>query len=171
LPVHAAGRERDPPSYLSFKLNNAGIIPAVLASWVLLVPTAIVYTVAPAWEGLMRGPLFTIVYGALIVGCTFFYTAFLIDPDAAAETLKERGALIAGVFPGEPTAEHIDEVITRLTMIGALYLAVVYLVPAALVAAVPVPFYFGGASLLIVVCAILDLEDHIRGFASVKTGV
>src|SRR5882672_4266651 len=171
LPVHAAGRERDPPSHLSFKLNNAGIIPAVLASWVLLLPTAIIYTLAPAWEGLLRGPLVTIVYAALILACTFFYTAFLIDPDAAAATLKQRAASIPGVAPGEPTAEHIDGVITRLTMIGAIYLALVYLVPAVIVATAPVPFYFGGASLLIVVCAILDLEDHIRAFASVKTGV
>jgi preprotein translocase subunit SecY len=171
LPVQAAGRERDPPSYMSFKLNNAGIMPAVLASWLLLVPTALVYTVAPTWEAQLRGPLFTVVYAALIFGCTFFYTAFLIDPDAAAETLKKHDSLIPGVFPGEPTAAHIDGVITRLTMIGAVYLALVYLVPAALVAVAPVPFYFGGASLLIVVCAILDLEAHIRAFASVRTGV
>ena len=168
LPVHTQGSS---PSYLSFKLNNAGIIPAVLASWVLLLPTAIIYTVAPAWEGLLRGPLVTIVYAVLILACTFFYTAFLIDPDAAAATLKQRAASIAGVAPGEPTAEHIDGVITRLTMIGAIYLALVYLVPAVMVATAPVPFYFGGASLLIVVCAILDVEDHIRAFASVKTGV
>jgi preprotein translocase subunit SecY len=171
LPVHTQGSEGGPPSYLSFKLNNAGIIPAVLASWVLLLPTAIIYTVAPAWEGLLRGPLVTIVYAVLILACTFFYTAFLIDPDAAAATLKQRAASIPGVAPGEPTAEHIDGVITRLTMIGAIYLALVYLVPAVMVATAPVPFYFGGASLLIVVCAILDLEDHIRAFASVKTGV
>jgi preprotein translocase subunit SecY len=95
--------------------------------------------------------------------------AFLVDPDAAAETLKKRGALIPGVDPGEPTAEHIDGVMTRLTLIGSIYLALVYLVPTVLLA--PVSFYFGGASLLIVVCATLDLEDHIRGFASVKTGV
>ena len=171
LPVQAAGRERDPPASLSFKVNNAGIIPAVLASWVLLLPTAIVFLVAPAWQGQLQGPLVTIVYAALIVACTFFYTAFLIDPDAAAETLKKHSALIPGIFPGEPTAEHIDGVVTRLTVIGALYLALLYLVPAVLVAIAPVPFYFGGASLLIVVCAILDLEDHIRGFASVRTGV
>ena len=171
LPVHAQSSEGDPPAYLSFKLNNAGIIPALLASWVLLLPTAIIYTVAPAWEGLLRGPLVTIGYAVLIVACAFFYTAFLIDPDAAAATLKQRGASMPGVAPGEPTAAYIDGVMTRLTMIGAIYLALVYLLPAAVVAMAPVPFYFGGASLLIVVCAILDLEDHIRGFASVRTGV
>jgi preprotein translocase subunit SecY len=171
LPVHAQSGEGDPPAHLSFKLNNAGIMPAVLASWVLLLPAAIIHTVAPAWEGVLRGPLVTIVYAVLIIACTFFYTAFLIDPDAAAATLKKRGAFMPGVGPGEPTAEYIDGVMTRLTMIGAIYLALVYLVPAAVVATAPVPFYFGGASLLIVVCAILDLDDHIRAFASVKTGV
>jgi preprotein translocase subunit SecY len=171
LPVHAQSREGDAPAHLSFKLNNAGIIPAVLASWVLLVPTAVIYTVAPAWEGLVRGPLVTIVYAVLIVACAFFYTAFLIDPDAAAAALKQRGASMPSVAPGEPTAEYIDGVVTRLTLIGAMYLVLVYLLPAALVAMAPVPFYFGGASLLIVVCAILDLEDHIRGFALVRTGV
>jgi preprotein translocase subunit SecY len=171
LPVHVEGGAGDPPSSLSFKLNNAGIIPAVLASWVLFLPAAIVSIAVPAWEAELRGPLFTIVYAALIVACAFFYTAFLIDPDAAAETLKKHGAVLPGIFPGEPTAEHIDGVISRLTMIGAIYLALVYLVPVVLVATAPVPFYFGGASLLIVVCAILDLEAHIRAFASVKTGV
>jgi preprotein translocase subunit SecY len=171
LPVHVQDGEGDPPSHLSFKLNNAGIIPAVLASWVLFLPSAIVFLFAPALEAQLRGPLVVVVYAALIVACAFFYTAFLIDPDAAAEMLKKRGAVIPGIGPGEPTAEHIDGVITRLTMLGAIYLALVYLVPAALVAMAPVPFYFGGASLLIVVCAILDLEDHIRAFASVKTGV
>jgi preprotein translocase subunit SecY len=171
LPVHAQGGGGDPPAYLSFKLNNAGIMPAVLASWVLFLPTAMVFLVAPTWEGQLRGPLVTIVYAVLIVACTFFYTAFLIDPDAAAGRLKKRGAVIPGIGPGEPTAEHIDGVMTRLTMIGSIYLALVYLVPAVIVAMAPVPFYFGGASLLIVVCAILDLEDHIRAFASVKTGV
>jgi preprotein translocase subunit SecY len=111
------------------------------------------------------------VYAVLIVACAFFYTAFLINPDAAAAALKQRGASMPSVAPGEPTAEYIDGVVTRLTLIGAMYLVLVYLLPAALVAMAPVPFYFGGASLLIVVCAILDLEDHSRGFALVRTGV
>jgi preprotein translocase subunit SecY len=167
LPVHAEGQ---PPTYLSFKLNGAGIVPAVLASWVLALLTAIIYALDPVWEAQLRGPLLTIVYAALIVPCTFFYVAFLVDPDAAAETLKKCGALIPGIGPGEPTAQLIDGVMTRLTLIGSIYLALVYLVPEALIALTPAAFYFGGASLLIVVCAVLDMEDHIRAFASVKTG-
>jgi preprotein translocase subunit SecY len=168
LPVHAEGQ---PPSYLSFKLNSAGIMPALLASWVLALVTAIIYTFAPARDAQLRGPLLAIVYAALIVPCTFFYVAYLLDPDAAAETLKKRDAFIPGVGPGEPTAEHIDGVMTRLTLIGSIYLALVYLVPAVLAELTPAAFYFGGAFLLIVICAVLDLEDHVRAFASVKTGV
>jgi len=111
-----------------------------------------------------------IVYAILIIGCTFLYTAFLVDPDEVAEMLKRQGGFIPGIPPGESTAEHIDYVITRTTMIGAIYLALVFLVPEVLAASVRVPFYFGGASLLTVVCAILDLEDHVRAFAAIKSG-
>jgi preprotein translocase subunit SecY len=143
-------------------------MPTVFAGWILALPMAIAST---WWSGQLGGPLFLIVYAILIIGCTFFYTAFLVDPDEVAERLRRHGGEIPGVAPGVSTAEHIDYVMTRLTMIGAAYLTLVYLAPALMVATAPVPFYFGGASLLIVVCAILDLEDNIRAFASVKTGV
>jgi preprotein translocase subunit SecY len=161
------GAPGQPQWQLQFKLNT-GIMPTVFAGWILALPMAIAST---WWSGQLGRPLFLIVYAILIIGCTFFYTAFLVDPDEVAERLRRHGGAIPGIAPGEPTAEHIDGVMTRLTMIGAVYLALVYLVPAVIAATAPVPFYFGGASLLIVVCAILDLEDHIRAFASVKTGV
>jgi preprotein translocase subunit SecY len=172
--VHIKRAGSDPHWHLSLKLNSAGVMPTLLASWILSLPMVLLYAVAPEWSGgplAYGGPLFLTTYAILIVACTFFYTAYLVDPDEAAETLKRQSALIAGVTPGEPTAAHIDGVMTRLTLIGALYLALIYLVPAVMVATVSLPFYFGGASLLIVVCAILDLEAHIRAFASVKTGV
>jgi preprotein translocase subunit SecY len=166
--VHTQAGEVSNRWHLSFKLNSAGIMPTVFAGWILALPMAIAST---RWSGQLGGPLFLIVYAILIIGCTFFYTAFLVDPDEVAERLRRHGGAIPGVAPGVSTAEHIDYVMTRLTMIGAAYLTLVYLVPAVMVATAPVPFYFGGASLLIVVCAILDLEDHVRAFASVKTGV
>jgi len=153
--------------HLQFKLNGAGIMPTVLAGWILSLPIAFA---SSWWDGQLGRPTFQIVYAILIIGCTFFYTAFLIDPDEVAERLRRHGGAIPGVAPGDATAEHIDYVITRITMIGAAYLALVYLAPAVLAAFVPAPFYFGGASLLIVVCAILDLEDHVRAFASIKPG-
>jgi preprotein translocase subunit SecY len=164
---NSQGAAGQPQWHLQFKLNSAGIMPTVLAGWILFLPMAI----ASSWSGVrLGGPLFLIVYAILIIGCTFYYTAFLIDPDEVAEMLRRHGGFIPGIAPGEPTAEHIDFVMSRITMIGAAYLALVYLSPAVLAASVPAPFYFGGASLLIVVCAILDLEDHIRAFASIKPG-
>jgi preprotein translocase subunit SecY len=171
--VHIQRAGSDPHWHLPLKLNSAGVIPAILASWILFVPLSIVDWVKPEYSGGLladNGPLVLTAYAILIVGCTFFYTAYLVDPDAAAEILMRQSALIEGISPGEPTAEHIDGVVTRLTMIGAIYLALVYVVPAVMIGAARLPFYFGGASLLIVVCAILDLEAHIRAFASVKTG-
>ena len=166
---------------LSVKLNNAGLMPTILASWILTVPMLIAYVFAPDWVSWIASriasqlgegrPLFFIVYAVLIVGCTFFYTAFVFDPDEGAENLKRHGASFPGVPPGELTAEYIDRVATRITVIGAAYLALIWLIPAAITSSLIVPFYFAGTSLLIVVCAIIDLEDHIRGFGSVKRGV
>jgi preprotein translocase subunit SecY len=173
LLIHSHRVDGHPRWHLPLKLNSAGLMPTVLASWLLFLPMAIAYGVAPGgWGGQLGfgGPLFMIAYAVLIVGCTFFYTAFLVDPDEAAETLRRHGGFIPGLSPNEFTAEYIDYVLTRITLIGAAYLALVYLVPPALVAYVSVPFYFSGASLLIVVCAILDLEDHVRAFASIKPG-
>ena len=166
--VHTQAGEVSNRWHLSFKLNSAGIMPTVFAGWILALPMAI----APSWwSGQLGRPLFLIVYATLIIGFTFLYTAFLVDPDEVAETLRRRGGFVPGLSPGEFTAEHIDHVITRTTVIGAGYLTLVFLVPEILAASVPVPFYFGGASLLVVVCAILDMEDHVRAFASIKPGV
>jgi len=165
------------PWELSVKLNNAGLMPTILASWILSLTMLIAYAFSPDWGSWFVSQfrdgrtLFFIVYAGLIVGCTFFYTAFVFDPDEGAETLKRHGASFPGVPPGELTAEYIDWVATRITVIGAAYLALVWLIPAAITSSMVVPFYFAGTSLLVVVCAIIDLEDHIRGFASVKPGV
>jgi len=164
---NSQGAAGQPQWQLQFKLNSAGIMPTVFAGWILALPMAIA---ASWWSGQLGRPLFLIVYAILIIGCTFFYTAFLVDPDDVAERLRQHGGAIPGVAPGDATAEHIDFVMSRVTTIGALYLTLVYLAPAILAASVPAPFYFGGASLLVVVCAILDLEDHVRAFASIKSG-
>ena len=103
-----------------------------------------------------------VLYGVAIVLCVFFYTAFLLNPDEIAEDLKKHGGVIAGVEPGEATADHIDQVVSRVSMMGAVYLAFVYLIPEILIANWSVPFYLGGTSLLIVVCAILDLKAQLE---------
>jgi preprotein translocase subunit SecY len=159
-------------SLLQLKLNNAGIVPTILASWFLTVPLITVASLnadlMPEWTKalttqLTHGkPLFIILYGLAIVLCVFFYTAFLFNPDEIAQDLKKHGGVIAGVEPGEATAEHIDHVVSRTSTIGAVYLAFVYLVPEILVAKWSLPFYLGGTSLLILVCAILDMKAQIK---------
>jgi preprotein translocase subunit SecY len=173
LVVHSRAGEVSNRWHLPFKLNSAGVMPTVFASWILSLPMAIAFAVVPQWSGgpfRYGGPLFLLAYGIVMMVCTFLYTAFLVDPDEVAETIRRHGGFIPGLSPGELTAEHIDYVVTRITVIGAAYLTLVYLGPAVLAASVPAPVYFGGASFLIVVCTILDLEDHIRAFASIKPG-
>jgi preprotein translocase subunit SecY len=154
-------------SKLHLKLNNAGIVPTILASWLLALPflTANLGWGLPDWilAHLKQGrPAFLIFYGLAIVLFVFFYTAFLLNPDEIAEDLKKRGGIIAGVEPGEATADHIDHVVSRTSAMGALYLAFVYLVPEIVVAKWSLPFYLGGTSLLILVCAILDLKAQLE---------
>ena len=163
----AGARTIEGRSQLRLKLNNAGIVPTILASWLLLLPflAANLGLGLPDWimAHLKQGrPVFLILYGLAIVLCVFFYTAFLLNPDEIAEDLKKHGGVIAGVEPGEATADHIDQVVSRVSAIGAVYLAFVYLVPEILIAKWSVPFYLGGTSLLIVVCAILDLKAQLE---------
>lgn len=153
-------------SHLRLKLNNAGLIPQMLASWFLLLPilTAGWGMEWPDWlmSQLAHGrPLFLIVYAVAIVLCVFLYTAFLLNPDEMAEDLRKYGGVIASVEPGEATAKHIDYVVSRISAIGAIYLAFVCLLPEILIAKWSVPFYLGGTSLLILVCAILDVKAQL----------
>jgi preprotein translocase subunit SecY len=166
-------------SQLSLKLNSAGIMAAIFASWLLLVPTLVVTLVTEEGSALWRMvaawfaagyPLYLICQAVFIVACAMIYTALIFSPDAAAEDLKTCGGVVAGVEPGEATAEHIDRVLSRVTLLGAAYLALVYLVPELLIVYAQVPFYLGGASLLIVVCTVLDVQAQIRGYATIKSG-
>jgi preprotein translocase subunit SecY len=159
-------------SYLSLKLNGAGIIPPLVAAWVLsLVVTFSKYDArfdAPWWrdvvEQLGHGrPLFIVLYAVAIVLFAFFYTAFVLDPDQTAMALKKHGGTIADVEPGDATAEYIDRVLTRTSMIGAAYLVAVCLLPELAIAYAGMPFYFGGASLLMMVCAVIDFDYQVRG--------
>jgi len=103
-----------------------------------------------------------IVYALLIVFCTFLYAASVLDPDEAAEKLKAFGGAIPGIAPGEATAAYIDHVVSRTTVVGAAYLALICLLPEILARFVPVPFYFGGVGLLVAVCTIIDLAAQVR---------
>ena len=160
-------------SHLPLKLNTAGVIPPIFASSLLLLPTTVANFNAgqgPEWfvtltTQLAHGrPLFLILYIALIVFFAFFYTAVVFNPTETADNLKKHGGFIPGIRPGERTAEYIDHVLSRITVVGAGYLAIVCLIPEILIAYAAVPFYFGGTSLLIVVSVTMDTVAQIQGY-------
>jgi preprotein translocase subunit SecY len=159
-------------SHLPLKLNTSGVIPPIFASSLLLLPTTIANFNAgqgPAWlttitTQLSHGrPLFLILYVSLIVFFAFFYTAIVFNPTETAENLKKHGGFIPGIRPGERTAEYIDYVLTRITVIGAIYLSIVCIIPEILISYAAVPFYFGGTSLLIVVSVTMDTVAQVQG--------
>src|ERR1700680_243675 len=160
-------------SHLPLKLNTSGVIPPIFASSLLLMPTTVANFNAgqgPEWLNLITTqlghgrPLFLIFYVALIIFFAFFYTAIVFNPTETAENLKKHGGLIPGIRPGERTAEYIDYVLSRITVIGAAYLAVVCLLPEILTYSQPGLFYFGGTSLLIVVSVTMDTVAQIQGY-------
>ncbi|MFZ5693863.1 MAG: preprotein translocase subunit SecY [Pseudomonadota bacterium] len=159
-------------SHLPLKLNTSGVIPPIFASSLLLLPTTIANFNAgqgPGWlttitTQLSHGrPLFLVLYVSLIVFFAFFYTAIVFNPTETADNLKKHGGFIPGIRPGERTAEYIDYVLTRITVIGAIYLSIVCIIPEILISYAAVPFYFGGTSLLIVVSVTMDTVAQVQG--------
>ncbi len=159
-------------SHLPLKLNTAGVIPPIFASSLLLLPITVANFSAgqgPDWlisitSLLGHGkPLFLALYVMLIIFFAFFYTSIMFNPKETAENLKKYGGFVPGIRPGERTAEYIDYVLTRITVIGALYLSLVCLLPELLIGYSGVPFYFGGTSLLIVVSVTMDTVAQLQG--------
>ena len=158
-------------SHLPLKLNSSGVIPPIFASSLLLMPITVAqFTAAggPDWlvtitALLAHGqPLYMLMYAALIIFFAFFYTAIVFNPTETADNLKKYGGFIPGIRPGQRTAEYLDHVLTRLTVVGALYLTAVCLLPEFLISQYAVPFYFGGTSLLIVVSVTMDTVAQIH---------
>ncbi len=158
-------------SHLPLKINTAGVIPPIFASSLLLMPITVIGFTAgqgPEWlttvAALMgRGqPLYLAIYIGLIVFFAFFYTAVVFNPTDTADNLKKYGGFIPGIRPGRNTAEYLDRVLTRLTVVGAGYLALVCLLPELLISQFAVPFYFGGTSLLIVVTVTMDTVAQVQ---------
>ncbi|EYS92045.1 preprotein translocase, SecY subunit [Bartonella bacilliformis str. Heidi Mejia] len=158
-------------SHLPLKLNTAGVIPPIFASSLLLLPATInnFSDQMPEWIqsvsfSLSHGqPLYMIIYAALIAFFCFFYTAIVFNPNDTADQLKKHSGFIPGIRPGKRTAEYIDYVLTRITVIGAIYIILVCLLPEFMISALHVPFYLGGTSLLIVVNVTLDTVAQIQG--------
>lgn len=158
-------------SHLPLKVNTAGVIPPIFASSILLLPITIIQFSAgsgPEWMSTVaaymgRGqPMYLIMYISMIVFFAFFYTAVVFNPAETADNLKKYGGFVPGIRPGKNTADYLDWVLTRLTVVGAGYLAILCLLPEILISRWSVPFYFGGTSLLIVVTVTMDTVTQVQ---------
>lgn len=161
-------------SHLPLKLNMSGVIPPIFASSIILLPATIVGWFATG-EGLRwlkdlssalspGQPVYVLLYAAMIVFFCFFYTALVFNSRETADNLKKSGAFIPGIRPGEQTAKHIDRILGRLTLAGAIYITAVCLLPEFLVLKYNVPFYFGGTSLLIIVVVTMDFWAQVQSY-------
>lgn len=159
-------------SHLPLKLNMSGVIPPIFASSLILFPSTIA-----GWFGQSEGmrwlqdistmmspgqPIYVVMYAAGIIFFCFFYTAIVFDPKETADNLKKSGAFIPGMRPGEQTASYLDNVLTKLTLAGAVYITSVCLLPEFLIVKFNVPFYFGGTSLLIIVVVVMDFMSQVQ---------
>lgn len=161
-------------SHLPLKLNMSGVIPPIFASSIILLPATVVGWFATGegmrWlkdlsAALSPGqPIYVLLYAAMIVFFCFFYTALVFNSRETADNLKKSGAFIPGIRPGEQTARHIDKILSRLTLAGAIYITAVCLLPEFLVLKYNVPFYFGGTSLLIIVVVTMDFWAQVQSY-------
>src|SRR4029453_12500773 len=177
-------------THIPLRINTAGVIPVIFASSLILFPATLARFVPTWWmqavsDALSPGPLprhglYYLLYMGFIMFFTYFYTAIIFNPNDLADNMKKYGGFIPGVRPGKKTAEFIDRVLTRITLPGAVFLALISVLPDFLIRAFNVPFYFGGTSLLIVVGVALDtvrqmehhlLMRHYEGFLRRRTKV
>ena len=158
-------------SHLPLKLNTSGVIPPIFASSLLLLPATFASFASADQSGIIGwislylrhgSVIYILLYMALIIFFTFFYTAIVFNPTETADNLRKYGGFIPGYRPGKTTADYLDYVLTRLTVVGSIYLAVVCILPEILVSQYSVPFYFGGTSLLIVVSVTMDTVAQIH---------
>ncbi len=161
-------------SHLPLKLNMSGVIPPIFASSIILFPAT-----AAGWFGASEGmtwlkdiaatlspgqPIYVILYAAAIVFFCFFYTALVFNSKETADNLKKSGAFVPGIRPGEQTSRYIDKILMRLTLVGAVYVTLVCLLPEFLILKWNVPFYFGGTSLLIIVVVTMDFMSQVQAY-------
>lgn len=160
-------------SFLPLKINTAGVIPPIFASSLLMLPTTVVSFMgmgadAPEWVAIMQGyigygkPGHMALYALGIIFFCFFYTSIVFNPEETADNLRKYGGFLPGIRPGKKTAEYLDYVLTRLTVIGAAYITIVCLLPEILISYYAVPFYLGGTSIMIVISVTLDTVAQIQ---------
>ena len=157
-------------SHLPLKINTAGVIPAIFASALLLLPltfsnfgfgeTDLSMDISSYFS--QGKPLYMILYASGIIFFSFFYTSIVFNPVETAENLRKHGGYIPGIRPGEHSAQYIDDILTKLTTMGAMYLTLVCLMPEFLISKYPIPFYLGGTSVLIVVVVALDTVSQVQ---------
>jgi preprotein translocase subunit SecY len=157
-------------SHLPLKINTAGVIPAIFASALLLLPITFsnfgfseseTFIDISSWFSQGK-PLYMLLYASGIIFFAFFYTSIVFNPKETAENLRKHGGYVPGIRPGERTAYFIENILTKLTTIGALYLTLVCLMPEFLISKYPIPFYLGGTSVLIVVVVAMDTVSQIQ---------
>ena len=159
-------------SHLPLKVNMSGVIPPIFASSIILFPATLA-----GWLGSAEGmgwlqdiaayispgqPVYMAAYALLIIFFAFFYTALMFDPKDTAENLKKSGAFVPGIRPGDQTAKYIDGILGKLTLVGAVYITLVCLLPEILITTAHVPFYFGGTSMLIIVVVVMDFMAQVQ---------
>jgi preprotein translocase subunit SecY len=156
-------------TYIPLQINQAGVIPVIFASALLTFPSTLAtffgkenLVLQKISLFLSRGPLYSLLYVALIIFFTYFYTAVIFNPQDIADNMRRYGGFVPGIRPGRPTAEYIDRILARITLVGGIFLALIALLPQMLADWVKVPFYFGGTALLIVVGVDLDTMRQIE---------
>ena len=155
-------------THIPLRVNTAGVIPVIFASSLLAFPATIAQFIKHPWSQAFAGwfgrggVAYNLVYGLLIVFFTYFYTAIIFNPADVADNMKKYGGFIPGIRPGSKTAEFIDRVLSLITLVGAIYLALISVLPEALIIWFNVPFFFGGTSLLIVVGVALDTVQQVE---------
>jgi len=176
IPIHYARRVIGRKVYggqsthLPLKVNTAGVIPPIFASSIIMFPATIANFIRVPWmqsvaQALRPGSLiYESIYVALIIFFCYFYTAIIINPTDIAENLQKNGGYIPGIRPGKKTAEFIDNILSRITLIGAIYVSFVCVLPSVLISKFNVPFYFGGTALLIVVGVAMDTLGQIESY-------
>jgi preprotein translocase subunit SecY len=162
-------------SHLPLKLNMAGVIPPIFASSIILFPATIGGWFGEGSSGLNwlkniaatlqpGEPVYTLLYASAIIFFCFFYTALVFNPKETADNLKKSGAFVPGIRPGDQTARYIEKITLRLTLVGAVYVTLVCLLPELLIVWKKVPFYFGGTSLLIIVVVTMDFMAQVQAY-------
>lgn len=182
IPVHYVGRGfggkagMGEKSYIPLKLNTAGVMPVIFASVIMMIPQLLINIMPAEMEArVLLGRIFTqthpvymVIYAAIIIFFSFFYTAIVFDPDKVADNLKQGGGTIPGIRPGEETAEYLEGVVTRITWGGGVFLAIICILPLAIFTAMGLPDFFGGTGMIIVIGVAIDTIQQIDAHLVVK---